>query len=455
MAGNVTLKELAKKVRAGEIDTVLAVMVDMHGRFVGKRVTGRFFVEEVARSGTHACSYLLTVDLDMEPIPGYTLASWDTGYQDFRLLPDWSTLRLIPWLSKTALVICDVVTEQGDAIEESPRQILKRQIEKARNMGFIFKTASELEFYLFKDTYESARQKDYHHLQPSGAYIEDYHILQTSRDESLIRQIRNGMEGAAVPVEFSKGEWGMGQQEIALSFDEALEMADRHVIYKNGVKEIALQNGASITFMAKYSAAQAGSSFHLHSSLWPSSGKGNLFYDPRMPRGMSEIFHHYLAGQMKLAREFSYFFSPTINSYKRYQSGTFAPTRIAWGYDNRTCGFRIVGEKQSLRLENRIPGADANPYLAFAATIAAGLKGIQEKLESPGELKGDAYASSPLPRVPGTLHEAIATLEASQTAKEAFGEPVIRHYLHTARVEAAAYDKAVTCWESNRYFERI
>ena len=225
MAGNLTPEELAKKVRAGEIDTVLAVMVDMHGRFMGKRVTGRFFVDEVARSGTHACSYLLTVDLDMEPIPGYTLASWDTGYQDFRLLPDWNTLRLIPWLSKTALVICDVVTTQGDAIEESPRQILKRQIEKARNMGFLFKTASELEFYLFKDTYESARQKDYHHLQPSGDYVEDYHILQISRDESLIRQIRNGMEGAAIPVEFSKGEWGMGQQEIALSFDEALEMA--------------------------------------------------------------------------------------------------------------------------------------------------------------------------------------------------------------------------------------
>jgi glutamine synthetase len=455
MAGNLDLKSLESKIRGGEIDTVLAVMVDMQGRFMGKRVTGRFFLDDVAKNGIHACAYLLTVDINMEPIPGYRLASWQSGYQDFHLVPDWDTLRQVPWLSKTAMVICDVVDEHGQPVEASPRQILKKQIERAKKAGFVVKTASELEFYLFKDSYESARAKNFHHLEPSGAYIEDYHILQTSKDEPFIQAVRNGMEGAGVPVESSKGEWGPGQQEINLSFAEALEMADRHSIYKNGLKEIAAQNNLAATFMAKYDDQKAGSSCHVHSSFWDLKGEKSAFFDAAKPGGLSDLFRHYLAGQLSLAREFSFFFAPTGNSYKRYQAGTFAPTRVVWGRDNRTCGLRVIGEGNSLRLENRLPGADANVYLAFAATIAAGLKGIADKKAPPEEFSGDAYAREDLPKVPGTLPEAIAALEKSQAAREAFGAEVVDHYLHAARTEAAAYDKAVTCWELERYFERI
>ncbi len=449
------LKSLEKKISAGEIDTVLAVMVDMQGRLMGKRVTGRFFLEDVAKHGIHACAYLLTVDINMEPIPGYKMASWKTGYQDFHLRPDWNTLRSIPWLSKTALVICDIAGEDGKPIEVSPRFILKKQIERAKQAGYTVKTASELEFYLFKETFESARSKNYHDLEPSGAYIEDYHVLQTTRDEPFIQAVRNAMEGAGVPVESSKGEWGPGQQEINLTYTHALEMADRHTIYKNGVKEMAALHNCAVTFMAKYDERQAGSSFHLHSSLWDPPGEKSLFFDPGRPLGMSDLFRHYLGGQLSLARELAWFFAPTGNSYKRYQAGTFAPTKIVWSRDNRTCGLRVIGEGEGLRLENRLPGADANPYLAFAATIAAGLKGIQEKIEPPGEFQGDAYAQAELPRVPGTLHEAIDALEKSRAAREAFSDEVIDHYLHAARVEAAAYDQAVGCWERDRYFERI
>jgi len=455
MPGLLKLKSLERKIKTGEIDTVIAAMPDMQGRLVGKRLTGRHFLNEAAKAGLRACAYLLTVDLEMEPVPGYGLASWDSGYQDFKLLPDMDTLRLLPWLPRTALVLCDVTDEEGRPVEEAPRNILKRQLKRARDHGFTVKTASELEFYLFKETFESARRKNYHDLEASSAYIEDYHILQTSRDEPLIRQIRNAMEGAGIPVESSKGEWGLGQQEINLSYADALEMADRHVIYKNGVKEIAAQNNLAVTFMAKYSGRQAGSSCHLHSSLWDRTGRQSRFWNPRSPRGMSDVFRHYLAGQLSLAAEFSYFFAPTVNSYKRYQSGSFAPTRIAWGHDNRTCGLRVVGNGRSLRVENRLPGADANPYLAFAATIAMGLAGIERKMTLPPESRGNAYASGKLPRVPGTLEEAARGLEKSRAAREAFGEKVVRHYLHAARTELAAHDKAVTCWELDRYFERI
>ena len=455
MAKRFDLNSLKQKIRSGGVDTVLAVMVDMQGRLMGKRVTGRYFLEEVAKSGMHACAYLLTVDVEMEPLPGFELASWESGYQDFKLLPDWNTLRLIPWLPKTALVICDVVDEEGRPVEESPRVMLKRQIEKARAKGFLVKTASELEFYLFRETYEAARAKRHHGLVPSSAYIEDYHILQTTRDEDVIRRIRNAMEEGGIPVESSKGEWGLGQQEINLDYAEALEMADRHVLYKNGVKEISLQHGVAATFMAKYDAGQAGSSFHLHTSFWDRAGRKNLFHDARAPHGLSPMFLQFLAGQMAHAREFSLFFAPSVNSYKRYQAGTFAPTRIAWARDNRTCGLRVVGEGKSTRLENRIPGADANPYLAFAATIAAGLKGIEKKMRPPVEFKGNAYESKQVAKVPGTLREAAEAFEASHTAREAFGDKVVRHYLHAARTELAAYDKAVTDWELNRYFERI
>src|SRR6266581_2611722 len=392
MPGTLTLDGLEKLVRGGEIDTVLGTFPDQQGRLMGKRVTGSFFLDQVARDGMHACAYLLTVDVDMTPLPGYRMASWATGYQDFHAVPDWTTLRPIPWLEKTALVLCDLEDEHHRPIEASPRRILQRQVERAAKLGYRVYVASELEFFLFKDSYETARRKRYAGLQPIGYYAEDYHILQTTKEEFVHRDIRNGMLGAGVPVESSKGEWSAGQQEINLRYGEPVPTADDHVVYKNGAKEIAHAKGVSITFMAKYDMAQAGS---------------------------------------------------------------FAPTRIAWALDNRTTGFRACGEGPSLRVENRIPGADANPYLAFAATIAAGLHGIEKKLKPPPLYHGNAYEDGALPQVPGSLREAVAALEKSKVAREAFGEEVYEHYLHTARLELEALDKVVTSWELERNFERI
>jgi glutamine synthetase len=454
MPGNLDSKDLEALVRRGEVDTVLTVFPDLQGRLMGKRVVGRHFLEHVAGEGVHACAYLLTVDVDMEPLPGYRFASWATGYQDMKVVPDLSTLRRIPWLPKTALVFCDVYTEEGEPAAVSPRWILRRQIDRARKAGFRVMVGSELELYLFKETYAEARAKRHHDLTPVSQYLEDYHILQTTKEEGLVRAIRNGMEGAAVPVEFSKGEWGRGQEEINLRYAEALEMADRHTLYKHGAKEIAHAQGGSITFMAKYDREAAGSSFHLHSSLWDPAGKRNLFFEKGRRVG-SRLFGHWLAGQTALAREFAYFYAPYVNSYKRYQAASFAPTRIVAGWDNRTCGFRLCGEGQGFRVENRIPGADANPYLAFAATIAAGLHGIVKKLEASPLYEGNAYEDASLPEVPKTLREAIAELERSGVAREAFGDDVVEHYLHTARLEQQAFDRAVTCWELQRNFERI
>ncbi len=454
MAGNLDLKELEALVRRDEIDTVLTVFPDVQGRLMGKRVVGRHFLEHIVEGGVHACAYLLTVDVDMEPLPGYKFASWATGYQDMKAVPDLSTLRRIPWLSKTALVFCDVYTEEGEPIDVSPRRILKRQLERAAQAGYRVMLGSELELYIFTETFAGARAKRYHDLTPVSQYLEDYHILQTTKEEGLVRAIRNGMEGAAVPVEFSKGEWGCGQEEINLRYAEALEMADRHTLYKHGAKEIAHAQGLSVTFMAKYDMAAAGSSFHLHSSLWDRAGKRNLFHEKGKREG-SRLFGHWLAGQMAMARELSYFYAPYVNSYKRYQAGSFAPTRIVAGWDNRTCGFRLCGEGNGFRVENRIPGADANPYLAFAATIAAGLHGIEKKLKTPLIYEGNAYEDASLPQVPKTLREAIAELEGSRVAREALGAEVMEHYLHTARLEQQAFDQTVTCWELGRNFERL
>lgn len=454
MAGHLDWKGLEEQIRRNRIDTVLVVFPDVQGRLMGKRVTGRFFLEEVGKGGAHACAYLLTVDVDMEPLPGYKLASWQTGYQDFKAIPDLTTLRLVPWLEKTALVLCDLVHEDGRPVEESPRRILRRQVERAAAQGFRAMMGSELEFFLFQETFEAAKRKSYHDLTPFGYYLEDYHILQGTKEEPIVRAIRNALEAANVPVEFSKGEWGCGQHEINLRYAEALEMADRHTVYKHAAKEIAYLQGVSLTFMAKPDMRQAGSSFHLHTSLWDARGRRNLFWDERRHQG-SEAFRHFLGGLMALAREFAYFYAPYINSYKRFQSGSFAPTRIAWAVDNRTCGFRIVGEGNGYRIENRVPGADANPYLAFAATIAAGLYGIKRKIDPPKMFEGSAYDAPDLPQVPTTLREAIALLEKSKVAREAFGDEVVEHYLHTARLELAALDKVVTCWERERGFERL
>ncbi len=445
---------LESLIRKGDVDTVLTVFPDGMGRLMGKRVVGRYFLDRVLEDGVHACIYLFTVDMEMEPLPGFTLTSWERGYGDMKMVPDLGTWRLVPWLPRTALVFCDVYTEEGEPIEEAPRWVLKRQLERAGKRGLTVKTASELELYLFRESFDEARAKRYHGLTPVSNYLEDYHILQTSKEEPLVRAIRNAMEAARVPVEFSKGEWGRGQEEINLRYAPALEMADRHVLYKHGVKEIAWQQGGSITFMAKYDMGAAGSSFHLHSSVWDRDGKRNLFAT-RGSRQGTPLFQQWLAGQMAMARELAYFYAPTVNAYKRYQAGSFAPTRIAAGWDNRTCGFRLCGEGSGFRVENRIPGADANPYLAFAATIAAGLHGVDKKLKPPRLYEGNAYVDPKLQQVPKTLREALDELDRSKVAREALGETVVKHYLHHGRLEQQAFDQAVTDWELVRLFERI
>jgi glutamine synthetase len=440
-------------VDSGEVDTVVTAFADHFGRLMGKRITGHFFVDEVARGGMHTCDYLLACDVEMEPVPGFAFTSWADGYGDVHGVPDLSTLRLLPWLDKTAFVLCDLFRAH-QPVRISPRQILRAQLERARSAGIVPKGGSELEFYIFKDSYEGARDKKFHELEPYGWYIEDYHILQSTKEEWLVRAIRNSMDAADVPVEFSKGEWGPGQQEINLRYAEFLEMADRHTIYKHGVKEIAALNKVAITFMAKWDEKYAGSSCHVHASLWDVDGGSSLCADPSGAYGMSTMFRHWLAGQLKYARELSLFFAPFVNSYKRFQSSSFAPTRVAWGHDNRTVGFRVLGEGASLRAENRIPGADVNPYLVFAATLAAGLAGIEEELELPPPFEGDAYQAGELDSVPTTIEEAIALADGSTLARKALGDDVVDHYIHVARAELASFAKVVTCWERERHFER-
>jgi len=457
--GMLDAKTITDMIGRGDIDTVLMVFPDQQGRFMGKRVTGDFFVNDVldGEGAIHACNYLLAVDMEMEPLPGYAYANWDTGYGDLKAIPELATMRLVPWLEKTALVICDVFDEEtGEPVEVAPRQILRRQIDRARAAGLTVMCGSELEFYLFRDSYEEAAAKAYRGLHPHSDYIMDYHILQTTKDEYLIRQLRNHMDAAGVPVEFSKGEFGRGQHEINLRYAEALEMADRHTIYKNGVKEIAALAGRAVTFMAKWSMAEAGSSCHLHSSLWDADGRESLMWSDAGEHHLSTTFRHYLGGLMATAREMAWLFAPSVNSYKRYQLGSWAPTAIAWGHDNRTCGFRIVGEHKSFRVENRIPGADANPYLAFAATIAAGLYGIENAIDPPEMFRGNAYEAKDVPRVPSSLHEAVDEFERSEVARKAFGDLAFEHLLNTARQEQSIFDnQTVTDWELGRYFERI
>jgi glutamine synthetase len=441
----VTLDELKQEVEAGTIDTVVAAFTDMQGRLMGKREQAGYFLEESVGHGLEGCNYLLALDMEMDPQPGYAMASWEQGYGDFVMTPDLSTLRRVPWLEGTALVLCDVGWADGSPVVASPRQVLKTQVERARAAGFEPMFGSELEFYLFKESYEEAHAKDYRDLTPSVPYILDYHVLATTYDEPLIRQLRNGMQAAGIPVESSKGEAWPGQQEINFRYSDALTMADNHVIYKNGAKEIAHLNGRSITFMAKPDHTWIGSSCHIHSSLWRDGE--NVF------AGESDVFKRYLAGQIACTRELALFLAPTINSYKRYASASWAPTTLAWGHDNRTCGFRIVGHGSSLRAESRIPGGDVNPYLAFAALLAAGLHGIEQELELPPPLEGNAYESD-AERFPGSLREAIATLEQGTVARAALGDAVVDHYLNYARTEQRLFDEVVTSWERERLFER-
>jgi glutamine synthetase len=428
------------------VDTVVVAFTDMQGRLLGKRYHVDFFLEELdAGHEAEGCNYLLALDMEMDPQPGYAMASWERGYGDFALLPDLATLRRVPWLEGTALVLCDVAWEDGSPVVASPRQVLRAQVERARAAGFEPMVGSELEFYLFKESYADAHAKHYRELTPSVPYILDYHVLAASYDEPLIRQIRNGMVGAGLRVESSKGEAWPGQHEINFRYGDALTAADSHVIFKNGAKEIAHQNGRSITFMAKPDHTAIGSSCHIHSSLWRDGE--NAF------AGESDLFRHYLAGQIAHAAELAVFLAPTVNSYKRFAAGSWAPTTLAWGRDNRTCGFRVVGHGASVRPETRIPGADANPYLAFAALLAAGLVGIEQRLELPAAVEGNAYESDE-PCFPATLREAIGALEAGTIARAALGDDVVEHYLNYARIEQRLFDETVTCYERERMFER-
>ena len=454
MAGNLRFEELAAAVGSGTIDTVLVAMVDMQGRLIGKRFQAEYFLDS-AHEETHGCDYLLANDIDMEPVPGYAAASWDKGYGDFVLKPDLTTLRKLPWLEGTALVLADVLDHGHGDVAHSPRAMLKRQVARLAAKKLRAFCASELEFYLFDESYRSAATKRYLNLETAGAYIEDYHILQTSKEEGVMRAVRRGLQGAGIPVENSKGEWGPGQEEINVRYADALEMADRHSILKNGCKEIAHQQGKSITFMAKYNYSQAGSSSHIHNSLWSADSKTPLFFDKKAEFSMSALMRSWVAGQLKYARDMTWLLAPYVNSYKRFQVATWAPTKTIWSRDNRTAGFRLCGEgTKGIRIECRIGGADLSPYLAFAGLIAAGLAGIDEKLELARPFEGDAYQGSKLPDIPKTLREATETLAKSKMLKEALGPDVLEHYVHTAKWEQFEYDRRITDWELHRGFER-
>jgi len=455
--GMLSVKELQKLVAEEKIETVLTVFPDIYGRFMGKRITGDYFVNDVLDGAVHACDYLLACDMEMDPVPGYAFTSWQDGYGDFRLVPDLSTLRVADWLNKTALVICDVFEEENDVlVNVAPRSILKEQVERAAKLGYQAMGGSELELYVFSDTYEEAAQKNYHDLKPAGRYIEDYHIFQGMKEDFVIGAIRKHLDRSGVPVEFSKGEWGPGQQEINLRYAPFLEMSDRHSIYKHAAKEIAFQKECAITFMAKWTQELAGSSMHLHASLWDKSAINSLFPGEEKYGEVlcSPIFRWFLGGWMKHLREIFAFYAPYPTSYKRFVAGSFAPTGVACSYDNRTAAFRIVGHGPSLRPECRAPGADANAYLAFAATLAAGLDGIENKIEPPDAFSGDVYEATDLAQVPKTLLEAISELENSKWARETFDDSVIEHYLHFFKTEQAKFDEVVTSWERQRYFER-
>ncbi|PWK86430.1 L-glutamine synthetase [Lentzea atacamensis] len=444
-----TVEELREAVDTGEIDTVLVAIVDMQGRLQGKRCAARYFLDEVLGHSAEGCNYLLAVDVEMNPVSGYAMSSWDRGYGDFVMKPDLETLRRVPWQEGTALVMCDVVWENGDPVVASPRQILRKQLDRLAALGLEAYVGTELEFIVFDDTYEQAFNAGYRNLTPSNQYNVDYSLLGTARVEPLLRAIRNGMTGAGMVVESAKGECNPGQHEIAFRYTTALRTCDQHAIYKNGAKEIASQQGKSLTFMAKYNERE-GNSCHIHLSLRSKDG------DPVFAEGhgMSEMMKHFLAGQLAALREFTYFLAPNINSYKRFVKGSFAPTAVAWGRDNRTCALRVVGHGQSLRFENRVPGGDVNPYLAVAALIAAGLHGVERKLELEDEFVGNAYASD-RPTVPTTLREAADLFAASEIAREAFGKEVVDHYLNAAKVELDAFEAAITDWEKVRGFERL
>jgi glutamine synthetase len=441
------LDELRSAVDAGEIDTVLLALVDMQGRLQGKRLTATHFLGEVVPNNAEGCNYLLAVDVEMNTVEGYSMSSWERGYGDFVMAPDLDTLRRVPWHPGTAFCMADVKWEDGSDVVASPRQILRRQLERLSERGWVANAGTELEFILFRDSYELAWEKGFTNLNPANLYNVDYSLLGTARVEPLIRRIRNEMAAAGLVVENSKGECNYGQHEINFRYSYALDAADGHAIYKNGAKEIAAQEGMAITFMAKYDERE-GNSCHIHLSLAGDDGSA-LFADSQ------ETFDRFVAGQLAALRELTLLFAPNVNSYKRFAEGSFAPTAVAWGHDNRTCPLRVVGHGPALRVENRMPGADVNPYLALAAMIAAGLDGIDRELELPAPVEDNAYSHDDLDHVPSTLRDARDLFAESSLAREAFGEDVVDHYLNNARVELAAFEAAVTDWERVRGFERL
>jgi len=450
--------QLLADIANGTIDTVLTVFGDHAGRLIGKRTDGEFYVAVVAHEGTENCDYLIACDLDNTPIPGFDWASYEQGYGDMRGVVDPKTVRYLPWLDKTALVIVDLVDVDTRApVEVSPRRILQAQVAKAAAAGYVPMLGAEIEFRLFKQAYDAAHAAGYRDLTPNSPYVEDYHILQTTKEEDVLGAIRRGLAGAGMPVEFSKGEAGRGQHELNLTYQAAVEMADINTIFKNAVKEIAHQHGKSATFMAKPHFDDAGSSCHIHSSLWSPEGASLMpaGHDEHDPHHMSRLFRWYLGGLIATAREFSLLFAPTVNSYKRFQPGSWAPTGIGWDVDNRTLGFRVVGHGPGLRVESRIPGADANSYHAFAATIAGGLYGIANEIDCGEPFHGDGYTTTELARLPTTMAEAIELWRDSAIAVECFGADVHRHVLVHAEYEWQAFNRSVTDWERARYFERI
>ena len=454
--GMLTLDQLRKRIPNNEIDTVVVGFTDHYGRLMGKRFDAEMFVESIAKDGAHGCDYLLTTDMEMDPVRGYRFANWELGYGDFHLVPDMSTLRVATWLPRSALVLCDVHdTDTHKLIGVAPRSILRKQTDAARDLGFNTFGASELEHYLFRTGYAAVSKGGLRDLTPAGWYLEDYHLMQGARTEDFHGAVRHHLKESGIPVENTKGEWGRGQHEVNIRYADTLTMADRHVVFKQCLKELADSMGVSVTFMAKIAPNQAGSSCHIHFSLWRKNRNAFVGDKSFGPIKCSDEFRFFLGGWIAHVPDVMVFYAPNVNSYKRYVDASWAPTRLAWSRDNRTAGFRIVGEGEGLRIECRLPGADCNPYLAFAAALASGLDGIVNRTEPPEHFSGDIYAAQELPRVPYTLAEAIDLFARSEFAKRAFGDDVVEHYLHFFRSEQRAYDMAVTDWEIQRYFERI
>ena len=454
MAGILSFDELKAHVADRTLDTVLVCFVDMQGRLMGKRFHAQNFIEHSFEE-THCCNYLLATDLEMATIDGYASTNWQSGYGDYVMKPDLDTIRLMPWLEGTAMVLCDILDHHThEEISHTPRSILKRQIARLETLGFTAQMATELEFFLFEKSFDEIRKSGFQQLEPISGYNEDYNILQTTKEENIMRPLRNHLFAAGIPIENSKGEADAGQEELNIRYADAMLCADHHVIAKHATKEIAWQQGQAVSFLSKWDNRRVGSSSHIHQSLWTSDAKP-AFFDKDAEYSMSDVMKNYTAGLIRYAPDYTFFLAPYVNSYKRFAKGTFAPTKTAWSVDNRTAGFRLCGHgTKSVRMECRIGGSDINPYLALAAQLAAGIKGLEEKLELPPPTAGDVYNTKAAKEIPSTLRAATKTLQESSMLKEALGEEVVVHYTRTAQWEQEEFDRIVTDWEIARGFER-